>query len=772
MAYEEYDIADQQIDPNEAPQINFSKYIRGIWKRKWIIIVLCILGAIPFYYHAANQIPRYKCSVTIQSKKLDGSGGRILDDVRQAEIRSRMFSERIASALGEAFVLTDSTFERLEDVFQDYRTTQSPVPGEYQIRVTDLGDYYLYQKTDQGKVVIDSASVWEAVERKRSVNGFSFRLHPEFVKFKNQVTFRIRPFSHAVRQVDNSVTPRFSRSGNFMVLEMIGTDPNTLPEKLNRIAQVYVEETMELEAKDINSYREMLRKKLGVAEKNVEESEAALSNFYSQYPLALESERKKLLDKISATNEKLRELPQQRKLLTSYMNRLDSLDSDEQELRRLIVHELARFSTLEQEPELRILREKLLNLEQEYDKLYNQFSPENPQLLALEKRIQETQNEIIRYASHYRNELVAKEVDYKKQAKELDARLKKLPANQYRLMKLERNQKIDEQLYSYLYTEIQKMFVSESVSGETIRIMEPAQKPSSTINPSKKMSALMGSALGLFLGLALSIVIDLFDRKLRTASDIENTLKLKVLASIPHVNFTDIPEYSDYEKAKYIDNQLVTHDYSPTSVGEAYRSLRTHLMFSKEIGKINTLLITSTQPGEGKSFTASNLAIILAQQRSNTLLVDGDLRRGVQHNTFGCKKEPGLTNYLNNSYAMSGLVQKTHIPNLSLVSCGSMIPNPSELLGSRYMERFLLEAKRKFEFIIFDTPPLDAATDSVVLGTQMDAVAIVIRVGMTNGNHTKKRLEVFNNVPANIIGAILNANEEEQVKEYYSYYNY
>ena len=772
MAYEEYDITDQQIDPNEAPQVNFSKYLRGIWKRKWIIIILSVIFAIPFYYNAANQIPKYKCTVTIQSKKLGDSEGRILDDVRQAEIRSRMFSERIASALGEAFVLTDSSHERLEDVFQIYRTSQLPIPGNYEVRVSELGDYYLYQISDGNAVVLDSASVWEAVERERKVNGFSFRLNPEFVKLKNKASFKIQPFAQAVKEVDTFVTPRFSRSGNFMILEMIGTDPKVLPKKLNRIAQVYVEETMELESKDVDSYRKMLQKKLGVAERNVEESEAALSNFYSKYPLALESERQKLLNDIADTNSKLKELPQQRRLLTSYLDKLDSLDSNDEELRRLIVHELAKFPALEEEPELRILGEKLISLEREYDQLYEQFSPENPQLLAVEERIADTQRQIIQYASHYRNELVAREVDYKRKAKELDAQLKELPASEYRLMKLERNQKIDEQLYSYLYTEIQKMLVSESVSGETIRIMEPAQEPTSSINPSKKMSALLGSGLGFVLGIVLSIIIDVFDRKVRTAADVESVLRLKVLASIPHVKFTDIPEYSDYEKAKYIDRQLVTHDYSPTSVGEAYRSLRTHLMFSKEIGQINTMLVTSTQPGEGKSFTASNLAIILAQQRSSTLLVDGDLRRGVQHNTFDCSKEPGLTNYLNNSYALSGLVQKTHIPNLSLVSCGSMIPNPSELLGSRYMERFLLEAKRKFEFIIFDTPPLDAATDSVVLGTQMDAVALVVRVGMTNTSHIKKRLEVFNNVPANVIGVILNGNQEEQVKEYYSYYHY
>ncbi len=772
MAYEDYDIVDQQLDPREAPQLDFSKYFKGMWERKWIILILMILTAVPFYYKAKSEIPVYKCQVTIQSKKFSNEGRRILNDVRQAEMRSRMFSERLASSLGEGFVLVDSVHQSLDNVFETYHTTKSPETGTYKVVVTEIGDYYLYKIDKDGKVLVDSAAVWSAVEEPRSVNGMTFRLTPEFVKLSNEATFKIIPFPQAVNNIENSLTARFSRTGNFMILEMVGTDPEVLPKKLNKVAQVYMDEALKLESRDVDNHRRMLRQRLEVAEEKMRKSEAALRNFYEKYPLSLDAEKQDLLQQMKQNDRYLELLPRQRQELTNYLEKLESVDEEDKDLRRLIVHQIARFPAMQDESELVIYRGRLENLEEKYADLYQRYSIDNPELQNIRAQIDSTQQQIISFASKYRNTLAAREAELKRRAEELQEKLRSLPDDEYRLMELERSKKIDEDLYTYLYTEMQKIIVSDTVEGETIGIIEPAEKPHSPINPGKETRALLGGGLGLLLGLLLSVTIDALDRSIYTVKDVEKTLGLNILGKIPFVAFQDIPEYSDYEKAKRIDNQLVTHDYSPTAIGESYRALRTHLMFSKETGRIRSLLITSTKPEEGKSFTASNLAIIMAQQRSYTLLVDADLRRGVQHNTFGCKKTPGLTNYLSNSATLSSIVQPTHIPNLSTISCGSMIPNPSELLGSRQMERFLLEAGRKFDFIIFDAPPLEAATDSVVLGTQVDAVSIVVRAGDTNKKEAKEKLEVFKNVPANVIGVIINGTEEERVKKYYSYYHY
>jgi capsular exopolysaccharide synthesis family protein len=207
-------------------------------------------------------------------------------------------------------------------------------------------------------------------------------------------------------------------------------------------------------------------------------------------------------------------------------------------------------------------------------------------------------------------------------------------------------------------------------------------------------------------------------------------------------------------------------------VGEAYRALRTNLLFSKRIGPIRSLIVGSVSPGEGKSFTAANLAITLAQQKSKTLLVDADLRRGVLHNSFNCAKKPGLTNYLTGVVPLENVLHETYIPNLSLITCGSLIPNPSELLGSVRMQRFIEGITKRYEFVIFDTPPLLAATDGVILGTLVDGTAIVIRAGKSNRDLVQRRLEVYQNVEARLLGTVLNCTGVEIAHDGYSYYRY
>jgi capsular exopolysaccharide synthesis family protein len=254
--------------------------------------------------------------------------------------------------------------------------------------------------------------------------------------------------------------------------------------------------------------------------------------------------------------------------------------------------------------------------------------------------------------------------------------------------------------------------------------------------------------------------------------DVKSHLKLNVLGTIPQVAFDSVYDFQDHEKAKLIDQQLVTHDFSPTPISEAYRSLRTSIIYNKKVGRIQTLVLTSTSPGDGKSFTGANFSITLAQQKTSTLLVDTDLRRGVQHNTFGVPKEPGFSNYLCGQVIPADIINETHIPNLWMISCGSLVPNPSELLGSLQMRRFLDEMRRRFDVIIFDTPPLNAATDAVVLGTQVDGVAIVVRAGKTHREIARQKLELFQNLEAKIIGVILNGTSVDLAHEGYSYYHY
>jgi len=752
--------------------IDFAKFFRGFWRRKWVLLFCTLLGAGVFYWRSQNQVPIYSTMVTLKTKEFDQESESILSRGRQAELRSHSFSERVTAQMGLA-VSVEEGKRQIEDVFAECYTNTQPVAGRYRLRVDESGTCYIGLMELTGERLIDSLSVWDAVDMPHEMNGLTFRLKPDFIRHAQTVNFRIKTFERAVNEFKANVTAEVSKNGTIMVLTMTGSDADGLAERLNQIADVYVQETLKLKDRDLSSSRKRVEASLEIAAAKVHEADNALREFNQRYPLSLDAAKKTIVDELQLYNRTLREIPLMREQLSQLLDRLTQpiTGADPDQYRRLIVRQLANFQAMASEPTLALLRDQLQEQETNYDQLRQEYSNDYPPLQDLKKSISETQDNIIAFASNYRNTLAERETEARTKMAEIQEKMHKLPDDEYRLVDLERNKSIAEEQYSKLFERLQKMDIAGGVVEDEISILDRAIRPSAPINPSKSQSVFIGAGIGLLVGLVLSLAIDLTDRRLRTPQDVEKFLHLPVMGAIPVVSFKDIPDYHDFEKVKQIDRQLVTHDYSPTPIGEAYRALRTQLIYSRKKERIHTLLLTSVLPEEGKSFTASNLAIIYAQQRTNTLLVDADLRRGVLHNTFRMSKEPGLANYLGNTVTLANVVQQTHIPNLSFISCGAMVPNPSELLGSLFMKRFLEEAARKFDLILFDTPPLDAATDAVVLGAQVHAVVLVVRAGKTPRKLAKERLDIFQSVNANLVGAILNGSEQILVKNY-SYYHY
>jgi len=418
------------------------------------------------------------------------------------------------------------------------------------------------------------------------------------------------------------------------------------------------------------------------------------------------------------------------------------------------------------------VRDELNTLESEWSEIATSTSPENFRAKKKLQQILKLHAQIETIARQGIVKLEEELASQNSQISKLEYHLRQLPAKQQEFDQLEREQKVLEKHYGELLAKLRKEELADAGTTEDIKILDPAIPPEYPTNRDKRQKAAFGGIFALFLGIGLVLVIEYMDKTIKTADDVKKHLRLPILGTIPQIDFEDTYDFQDSEKIKKIDQQLVTHDYSPTPIGEAYRSLRTNLMFTKDTGRIRSLVLTSNEPGDGKSFTAANLTITLAQLKSNTLLIDSDLRRGVLHNTFGVPKEPGFSNYLTDVVPLQSIIHETQVPNLSMISCGSLIPNPSELLGSHQMQRFLDEVRRKFDLVVFDTPPLNAATDAVVVGTQVDAVVLVIRAGKTTRDLAKSKLELFSSVPAKLLGVVLNGTTADMAHPGYSYYHY
>ncbi len=215
--------------------------------------------------------------------------------------------------------------------------------------------------------------------------------------------------------------------------------------------------------------------------------------------------------------------------------------------------------------------------------------------------------------------------------------------------------------------------------------------------------------------------------------------------------------------------QLIVHENAKSPIAEIFRTLRTNLHFSKVNGELKMLMFTSVGPGEGKSTTASNLAVALAQSNKKVILLDCDLRKPVQHKIFE-QQQRGLTNVLVEKVELAEVIQATEIPNLWLLASGPIPPNPSELLQSQAMQDLLEKLKTEIDFVIVDAPPVIAVTDACILAEKMDGVVLVVNAQMTRPEMALQAKELLLNSRAQILGVVLNQAEIATEHSYYYYY--
>ena len=207
---------------------------------------------------------------------------------------------------------------------------------------------------------------------------------------------------------------------------------------------------------------------------------------------------------------------------------------------------------------------------------------------------------------------------------------------------------------------------------------------------------------------------------------------------------------------------------SKTIVAESYRTLRTNIQYSSFDKPIKSIVITSSEPGEGKSTTSSNLALSFAQEGKKVILIDCDLRKPVLHKEFQISNSRGLSEFLIGNVEFSKVVYK-HESGLHVLPSGLVPPNPAEMLASMAMEHLLTQLEEKYDYIILDTPPVNAVTDSKILSTKVDGTILVVKYGYTKKDAVMEAVKGLRAVNANIIGTVFNG-EENKTGKYYHYY--
>ncbi|CAH2463326.1 MULTISPECIES: CpsD/CapB family tyrosine-protein kinase [Bacillus cereus group] len=214
--------------------------------------------------------------------------------------------------------------------------------------------------------------------------------------------------------------------------------------------------------------------------------------------------------------------------------------------------------------------------------------------------------------------------------------------------------------------------------------------------------------------------------------------------------------------------QLITHKEPKSRIAERYRNIRTNIEFTSVDTHIRSLIVTSADPGDGKTTTVANLAVVFGQQGKKVLVIGADLRKPTIQNLFAIHHSNGLTNVLLGQAKLMQCIQKTDIENVYLMASGPIPPNPAELLGNRVMDEVLLEAYNMFDMILIDTPPVLAVTDAQILANKCDGVILVVRSEQTEKDKMVKAKQILDKASGKLLGVVLNDKNEE--KEQYGYY--
>ncbi|OPX41384.1 MAG: hypothetical protein B1H13_02390 [Desulfobacteraceae bacterium 4484_190.3] len=596
-----------------------------------------------------------------------------------------------------------------------------------------------------------------------------------------------------ILNLKNMVETQQEGYSNIINITVTSEDPVFAQRLANAIAHVYKEErTRDLNKRTIEA-RRFIENQLKIIKKRLKNSEERVRNFRENNKLvSLSAQTSTMLGQIAkiqtaydravADYKKIREI---KKLLER---------TGEKPLTSKTSFYIKEASTL-----YKNLNDKIVQLMLRRDSLLLTYTKDFPQVVEINRQIREIVRSMKAQLSSQEKVLRENIKSLKKKLNEMDEQIKLIPEKGLELARLERQVKVNMEVYSLLEKKYQESLIKEAEKIEEVKIVKPALEPAIPINPPKtKATAVVGILIGLILGIVFAFIIETFDTSIGAIEEVEDLLAVPVLGVIPHVSIQEIKATLKEEYPGDIDEEivnrnarLVTHFAPKTVLAESFRALRTNLSFTSLENDIKTAVFTSSSPGEGKTSVVVNLAIAMAQSGNKVLLVDGDLRKPIISRMFGFDQAPGLADVILGDYewrkvvrnitdvmmgkmSMDDIMKTPGIDNLNIITSGTIPPNPAELINSKTIGEFIKDVRSQYDMVLMDSPPVLAATDAAILGSRVDGVVLVYQVGKISRGALRRSKAQLDNVRAKITGVVLNGLKAEVSPDFtdYDYYKY
>lgn len=578
--------------------------------------------------------------------------------------------------------------------------------------------------------------------------------HPEFVgedrgeaSYKKDDERETAKMKSLIDSFSGKIKIERKRNSELISIKAETRFPELSAEIANTLTEEYIDKNLESRVLTTRGATAEIHKQLNETKKKLEDSEKRVYAYAKENAIiAMEKSQSVILDKIAAIAEKLTE---------SEANRI----AKEVEFLQVQSHGLSALS-LTEDKILGQLGLKHAELVANYSRDLSRHKEDHPLLISMKNQINALEEKMEKAIRAAYLDAVDKEKGLRQHFEELKRENNLLEEKSIGYRVLMRDVEADIQLYGGLLQRMKEATVSSEIKTTNIQIIDRAVVPTAPIKPKKKQDILLSMIVGLTMGIGLAFVIEYLDNTIKGPDDVEQYLKSPLLGIVSKL---------DSDKGGLSD-RLIVKANPKSIVAEAFRDIRTNLIFSFSGGnKGRIILLSSAIPSEGKSFISSNIAVAMAQAGKRVLLIDSDLRKPTLNKYFDAKKEPGLTNILVAEEGLESVIQHSIIPHLSFMSCGPIPPNPSELLGSPKMEELLKDVREKFDWIFLDSPPEASVTDANILNNKADGAIIVVKVGAASKEHIRKTISQFNEIQHKVIGVVLNMVDFSKRGYYYKY---
>lgn len=742
--------------PNKGAQ-QLQRYVTAVWRFKWLILVMGILGGVGGTFATRLIDPEYEVqSVVLLSRDERGAQRTSpADGLQQNALLDLIVAYQVVDPVVTRLSLFIDREPQDSSLFRDFAIRgDGIVPGTYTLRI----DGEQFELVKDGAQVVERGAIGGAVG---SVLGFAWTPAASQLRGRKTVEFTVRTPREASKELISKLrVPPLRQGSNILTLRLTGTDAKRTEATLNAWTESFVAVATGFKKYGVTQRAAILEGQLEYARVQLNDAERALEGFKVSTAM-LPSESRIA----SVAGQELTANP----VYASFFNQqitAEQLRRDREWIDRALTAgpdggvsaeallSIPSVNTAEAAVQLRANLTEALSLEGEIRKLELTYTDEAPQLRRPKSELARLRGEVIPAAARaLRTELAQRGSDVDTQLEAQRRDLQGIPSRTIELARREREVAVADLQYRSLLVQAQEAKLAEVTTPTDISVLDPAVAP---LNPTKKTGPVIivgATAAAIGLALLIAILLDMLDKRFRYPQQATDELGLFILGVIPAIN----------RKRRQRTEEAA-------QMVEAFRTVRMNMRYAVDPSRPFAVTISSPGPNDGKSLVSSNLALSFADGGSRVVLVDGDIRRGTLNDTFKTDAKPGLIDYLDGTALLPEVLRSTHHPNLTLIPCGKRQRRGPELLTGPRLTQLVSQLKRDYDVVIIDSPPLGAGSDAYALGIAAENIVIVMRVGLTDRKMAAAKLRTLDTLPVRLLGGVLNGIEMTGQYQYYSYY--